>query len=93
VFLKTVLDGAGRETKQFLGFDVAETSYADALTVTGDTILKQVETTWDAGGHATQRTIRRRLHNATGTGELTTPSGSQPKARVSYTPMYTLDFG
>ncbi len=28
--------------------------------------------------------LRSRLHDATGTGELTTPGGSQPKARVSY---------
>ena len=30
------------------------------------------------------QTRRRRLHDATGTGQLTTVSGSQPRARVSY---------
>jgi hypothetical protein len=41
-------------------------------------------TTYDEAGNATLITSRSRLHDATGTGELTTPSGSQPMARVSY---------
>ncbi|MBL7041600.1 MAG: RHS repeat-associated core domain-containing protein [Pirellulaceae bacterium] len=84
-FTKAVHDGLGRATKQYTGFDTDETSYADAQTVTGDTIFEQVETDYDAAGNVTLITTRRRLHDATGTGELTTPGGSQPKARVSYT--------
>lgn len=83
-FKKLLYDGVGRQTRHYVGFDVAETSYTDAGTVTGDTILEQVETTYDAAGNAIQLTHRRRFHNATGTGELTSPSGSQPKARVTY---------
>ncbi len=87
-FAKSVYNGLGRKTKTFIGFDTAETSYADAGTVTGDTIFEQTETAYDTASNVTQVTLRRRLHTATGTGELTSPSGSQPKARVSYVAMY-----
>ncbi len=87
-FTKSIYDGLGRKTKTFIGFDTAETSYADAGTVTGDTIFEQTETVYDTASNVTQVTLRRRLHTATGTGELTSPGGSQPKARVSYVAMY-----
>jgi RHS repeat-associated protein len=84
LFIKYVCDGVGRETKRYLGYDAAETSYADAGNVTGDTLFEQVETTYDAASNVLYTTRRRRFHDATGTGELTSPTGSQPKARVSY---------
>ncbi|MEX2119699.1 MAG: hypothetical protein WD847_08900 [Pirellulales bacterium] len=87
-FSKSVFDGLGRETKQYVGYDTAESSYSDAGNVTGDTLFEQVETAYDAASNVIQTTARRRFHNATGTGELTTPSGSQPKARVSYAALY-----
>jgi len=65
----------------------SETSYADAGTVSGDTILGQSEMTYDAAGNVTLMTGRQRLHDATGTGELSTISGSQPRARVSFLAM------
>ena len=52
--------------------------------VTGDTILEQTESTFDAAGNVLLVTSRQRRHDATGTGELTTMSGSQPQARVTY---------
>jgi hypothetical protein len=55
-----------------------------ATNVEGDTILEQTETDFDDAGNTIFVTTRQRFHNATGTGELTTPSGDQPKARVSY---------
>lgn len=61
-----------------------ETTYADADDVTGDSIFEQSETTYDVAGNAILVTSRSRLHDATGSGELTTSSGSQPKARVSF---------
>lgn len=84
VYAKSVYDGLGRAIKTYTGYDTSETSYADAGTVTGDTVLEQTETTYDAAGNATLVKRRQRLHDATGTGELTTIGGSQPKARVSY---------
>ena len=35
-----------------------------------------------------QVTRRERFHNATDAGELSTPGGAQPKARVYYTAIY-----
>ena len=63
-------------------------TYADASSVSDDTIVEQSETTYDDAGNILQIVTRQRFHNATGTGELTSPSGSQPKARVSYVCMY-----
>lgn len=58
--------------------------YSAATDVTGDTILQQAETTYDAAGNVTWTVTRQRRHDATGTGQLTTMSGSQPQARVSF---------
>ena len=55
-----------------------------ATNVEGDTILEQTETEFDAAGNVLLVCSRQRRHDATGTGELTTMSGSQPQARVSY---------
>ncbi|HQG48456.1 MAG TPA: hypothetical protein PK373_05155, partial [Sedimentisphaerales bacterium] len=81
-------DSLGRAVKQYVGFDTDETAYGDASSVADDTILEQTETTYDAAGSVILSTTRRRFHNATGDGELTSPDGSQPKARVSYVVFY-----
>ena len=65
----------------YLSYDTAETSYADAGNVTGDTVRQQEEFTYDQASNFIQRTRRVRFHDATGTGELTTLGGAQPKAR------------
>jgi YD repeat-containing protein len=85
-FTKTVYDGLGRRTKAYVGFDVDETSWAEAGNVTGDTIFEQIETAYDAGGNLIQETRRLRMHTAldSQTGELSAPEGADPKARVSY---------
>ena len=84
LFTKTKYDGLGRRTKQYQGFDVDESTYSEADDVDGDTILEQTELSYDAASNAVQTTQRQRYHNATGTGELGTPSSTQPKARVPY---------
>jgi YD repeat-containing protein len=84
VFSKLAYDGLGRALKLYIGYDLSETSYADAGTVSDDTIVEQFELAYDAAGNVIQITSRERLHDATGAGELTTIGGSQPKARVSY---------
>jgi hypothetical protein len=63
-------------------------TYLEATSVEGDTILEQSETEYDDAGQVILTTQRQRFHNATGTGELSSPSGSQPKARVSYVAMW-----
>jgi RHS repeat-associated protein len=83
-FTKTKYDGVGRPIKTFVGYDTTDTSYATALNTSGDMLFEQTENTFDAAGNVTLVTTRRRFHNATGTGELTTPGDTQPKARVTY---------
>ncbi|MFM7213877.1 MAG: RHS repeat-associated core domain-containing protein [Verrucomicrobiota bacterium] len=89
-FTKTQHDQVGRPSKVFQCFDTAEadTDYTAAGTVTSDTVVEQVENTWDDGGNVIQTVNRQRFHDATSTGELTTPGGTQPKARVSYVASY-----
>jgi len=71
LFTKQVYDGLGRKTKTYVGYDLSESSYADAGTVAGDTIIEQTEVTYDAASNVIQNTVKQRYHNATGTGELT----------------------
>ena len=73
---------------KYVGYDLSETSYADASSVTDDTIMEQVETAYDDASNVIQTTTRQRFHNATGTGALSYPGGSQPVARVTYVAMY-----
>jgi len=87
-FTKTVYDGVGRPVRQYVGYDTDEAGYADASSVADDTLMVHKETTYDPAGNATFVLQRDRYHNATGTGELTTPSGNQPKARVTYIAQY-----
>jgi type I restriction enzyme M protein len=59
------------------------------MSVSGDTILSQVEFTYDSGGNLIKTVSRERYHNAAAsqTGELKNPSET-PKARVTYAAMY-----
>ena len=77
-----------RPTTRYAGYDLDETTYADAGTVTGDTIMEQSESTYDSG-NVIQSTSRQRYHNAPAsqTGELMNPSKT-PKARVTYVANY-----
>jgi RHS repeat-associated protein len=56
--------------------------------LSGDTVMEQSELIYDKASNLIQETIRERFHDATGTGALTTPGGSPPKARVSYLTIY-----
>jgi RHS repeat-associated protein len=84
---------AGSETFRLKSYDslnrmtVRYVAYGSG-DVTNDTVMEQMELTYDAASNLTQQTTRERFHDATGTGALTTPGGSQPKARVSYTALY-----
>ena len=89
-FTKMVYDALGRQTAQYIGYDLgsSESSYASASDITDDTIMEQVETAYDAAGNVIQTTTRQRFHNATGTGGLSQPGGAQPQARVTYVAVY-----
>ena len=82
-FGKFVYDSLGRVTKAYLGYDTAESSYSDAGTVSGDTILEQSETAFDASGNGIQGTKYARKAGVSGTGEL-----SATDARICYTAIW-----
>ncbi|MDB5348633.1 MAG: repeat-associated core domain protein, partial [Schlesneria sp.] len=85
LFAKYAIDSLGRMTIRYSGYDLAETSYTDALTVTNDVILEQSETVYDNDSNVLQAISRQRYHNAPDTqkGALQNPS-TTPKARVTY---------
>jgi len=85
LFSKTAYDILGRSTDQYLGYDLDESTYAEALTVTGDTILEQQTMTYNEEGTVLNTTSKQRYHDApdSQTGSLGDPS-TTPKARVTY---------
>lgn len=86
-------DGAGRAIKSFVtdgGGDVAAAvtgNWLDADDVTGDKVLEQSQSTYDANGNVTLVTARQRFHDEAATGELG-DDATAPKARVSYQAFY-----
>jgi RHS repeat-associated protein len=70
---KTTFDGAGRVTATYLSYDSGtnEATWAGAQDVTGDTVIEQVKTIYDATGNVVTRTsYERRDDDATSTGAL-----------------------
>tara|TARA_R110002072_G_C7976780_1_gene535574 strand:+ start:9789 stop:15815 length:6027 start_codon:yes stop_codon:yes gene_type:complete len=78
LFSKTQYDNLGRVEKQFVGYGPGAT-YADAESVSNDTILEQREAAYDDSSFVARITSYQRNHNGTGTGVLTTSN-----ARVTY---------
>jgi len=68
---------------------VVKGSATMSVNVSDDTILEQVEFTYDAAGNLIETVTRQRYHNAPAsqTGELKNPSET-PKARVMYSTAY-----
>src|SRR5438093_12789340 len=62
VFQKTQYDGAGRITDQAVSYDTAETAYADADDLAGDTVVEETRYTLDATGAAELVGQYQRLH-------------------------------
>jgi YD repeat-containing protein len=80
-------DGAGRVTVTYVSDGGGDSSWADAGNVTGDNVLWQTETQYDADSNAILTTVRQRFDSETATGALGTPTTS-PLARVSYSASY-----
>ena len=93
-FTKITYDSLGRRTKQFLGYDLDETTYADASTVIGDTILQQSETVYNDASSVIETNSKQRYHDAPAsqTGELQNPS-TTPKAHITYNANYSDGIG
>jgi RHS repeat-associated protein len=84
---KNQYDGAGRVVKTFTTDGSGGSTWAAATSVTGDNVLSQTETQYDANGNAILSIDRERFDNETATGALGDPN-TTPKARVSYAAMY-----
>jgi len=87
-FTKNSYDGIGRVTATYAACNSSSQTYATAGTVAADTVMQQTLNTWDAASNLVFQAVSQRDDNATGTGPLNGPSGSQPQARVSYAAMY-----
>jgi RHS repeat-associated protein len=87
-FTKMSYDGLNRLTASYAGCNSSAQTYATASTVAADTVVGQTLNTWDGASNLTLQTTGQRDHNATGTGALNGPSGSQPQSRVSYVAFY-----
>jgi RHS repeat-associated protein len=81
-FTKTQYDGLGRPTAVYVGFDTSESSHSSAGNVTGDTILTQTNTQYDAAGDATLVTTYDRYDSAStsDTGALDALGGTDSRA-------------
>src|SRR5262249_45908424 len=94
VVTKMAYDGAGRTLTSYVtdgaeqGLDPNWTTWQKAGTVQGDFVLSQTEVQYDGNGNVIFSTTRQRFHDAQAPGPLTTPTGSDPKARVSYVAQY-----
>jgi len=56
LFQKSQFDGAGRTKATFASFDDAETTYAAALDVVGDSVIEETVLSFDAAGNVLQQT-------------------------------------
>jgi len=83
LFTKTKHDSLGRTEVTYSGYGT-DANYAAVESVTDDTIMEQFEATYDDASNMISGVTRQRYHNATGTGPLQGPTGTEPKARVSY---------
>ena len=90
LFKKYVYDSLGRRTTIYHAYDLDESNYADAGSITGDTVIEQNETNYDDVGNVLQTNKLQRYHDAPAsqTGALQNPN-TTPKARVTYQAAYS----
>jgi RHS repeat-associated protein len=102
LFTKTSYDSLGRLVRTCFAYSNVIMNYPDGGNVAKDTVVEQIDRTYDFAGNLIQTTNRQRYHNASGLGALGGPTGSQPLARVAHTAFYpdalgrvqaTADFG
>jgi hypothetical protein len=75
-------DGSGRATNRALCFDIDEATYAEAGTLTGDTVIEETRTVYDRVGGVELVAQLARRHNGAGDGSLTV--GSSGNGRAQY---------
>jgi len=76
LFQKSDYDGLGRTVNSYTSFDSDETSYADAMTITGDTVIQQSRVYYDATGRAAGQASFQRFHDDTTTTGALDPANS-----------------
>lgn len=81
-------DGAGRMVKSFKTDSGGDTTWSTARDVSGDHVLEQTETAYDATGNAILMIARHRFHDATGTGELRVRTSTVTPSRAQHTAFY-----
>jgi YD repeat-containing protein len=81
-FVKRVFDAFEREIKSYTACNPSGGTNTNDPAL--DTVVEQGETLFDVAGNRVQSTAWQRFHDATGTGPLNGPSGSDPKARRTY---------
>jgi hypothetical protein len=81
-FSKTLYDGVARPAAVYVGYNA--TGVIAPNSVANDVIFQQSEMQYDAASNAIFTTARERWDNATGTGPLNGPTGSEPKSRDSF---------
>ncbi len=87
LWTKSQFDGAGRDVMDSTTDGAGGTTWADAVSVTNDTVLEQVQSVYDGDDNAIETIDRQRFDNATGTGPLGDPT-SGIGARVYYAAAY-----
>jgi RHS repeat-associated protein len=85
LWTKYSYDGAGRQVMEYQTDGLSGTSYADAGSVSGDTVLSQTQTVYDGDGNVTETVTRDRFNtdSSTSYGALGTPT-TGVEARVYY---------
>jgi RHS repeat-associated protein len=84
---KTQYDGARRVVVRYVTDGSGDTGWSSAGTATGNNVLSQIESQYDADGNVILTADRERFHNETTTGALGNPT-TAPLARVSYVASY-----
>ena len=65
---KMLYDGAGRDYVTYTSDGGGDSGYSDASTVAGDTVLEEVDYTYDEDGNVIETADHQRFDDATGTG-------------------------
>ena len=82
-FTKTTFDAVNRPTNNYLGY-YDGTGTDDPETLIDNMIFEESSAEYDDASNAIFVTTKMRNHDATGTGALNGPSGSEPKSRDSF---------
>lgn len=98
LFKKTSYDALGRPVFTYVSYDASETSYANALTVTGDTVVEQSQAFYDSNHNLVAGANYLRLENDSSTSGALTAANSYATGSATWydranRPTGSADFG